>query len=332
MRQPVGELIGAGIALVVGFVGQQVVMGCFQSTAREGRRRKEPRPTGEESQLPTQASPARTGKEPVLPASSGAEAEAEAEAGAKAKANAEKSASDKVLSVPRATVSVGERERAELKVKNLRDKLEATISRSESVLFDEARLAVQLHREGRAASARVLIRRRRLLHAKIESAEVQLSSVLDMLAGLEAAQDSRRLVDALEQGSRAINDIVRDVSVERMTNALQDHREAVEYVQQVGNLVRDSAAPDVGDADYAATMRQLEDEFGAEDELVGPQQDVPLDEGDAQQDLETAPAEGVSRIPDVPTEVPDAPRPAVDARPADEEEEVAPAAARPLPA
>lgn len=211
--------------------------------------------------------------------------------GAEAEAEADADASGQVVSVPRAAVTVGERERAELRVKNMRDKLTSTIIRSEQVMHEEGRLALRLRREGRLASAKILIQRRQLLKAKIDRAETQLSTVYDMIEGMEQAQDNRNLMLAIEQGTQAINDITKDVSVERMQSALADNREAIQYVDTLGHLLREDAQQIEAEFDYDAAFEQLEEQL------------------DEEQTPTAAAAAAVDNIPDAPTTVPEEPYP-----------------------
>lgn len=202
--------------------------------------------------------------------------------------------SAQVLSVPRAAVTVGDRERAELRVKNLRDKLHSSISRSEDVLHDEARMAIRLRREGRDASARVLLHRRVLLKAKIGRAEAMLSGVMDMIEGLEQAQDNKRLVEALERGTFAINEIAKDVSIERMDDALMDSHAAIDYVNSINEVVHIDAN-DMSDADFEHMMVDIENEFGDDIDAGAGRVDEP--------DIPEVPAE----MPEMPAEAPEMP-------------------------
>lgn len=204
---------------------------------------------------------------------------------------AEADASGQVVSVPRATVSVGDRERAELRVKNMRDKLMSTVIRSEQVMLEEGRLALKYRREGRLESAKILVQRRQLLKNKIDRAQTQLSTVYDMIEGMEQAQDNKSLMLAIEQGTQAINDITKDVSVERMQSALADNRQAIEYVNTLGHLLQEDAREIDAQFDYDAAFEQLEQQI----------EDNPTPS--------TAAAAAIDEIPDVPDTVPEEPYP-----------------------
>lgn len=107
-------------------------------------------------------------------------------------ADPEADVSVQVLSVPRAAVTVRDQERAELKLKNLRNHLESTISRAETRLSDEGRFASSLRRDGCNTEARILMPRRVYTRAKITVADHMLGTVMYMIDGLKQAQDNRR--------------------------------------------------------------------------------------------------------------------------------------------
>lgn len=253
-------------------------MGCFQSSdAKHGDVSKNREGVHESGLVGGKTGPLGIGTRSTAEAVREAEVEADV--------------SGQVVSVPRAAVTVGERERAELRVKNMRDKLTSTIIRSEEVMNEEGRLALKFRREGRLASAKILIRRRQLLKDKIDRAETQLSTVYDMIESMEQAQDNKNLMIAIEQGTQAINDITKDVSVEKMQAALSDNRQAIEYVNTLGGLLRDNAQEIEAQYDYDAAFEQLEEQL---DEHPTPT---------------AAAAAAVDNIPDAPDTVPQEPYP-----------------------
>lgn len=313
MHKAIVEFVRVSVAVLVGVIGPRVVMGCLASKSADAQKRDnmtaaQKTSTGvvpigvadADGKIMTKMGDREYTKSSMATGSAvdNSEGKKKEPTLASLPADPEADPSGQVLSVPRATVSVGDRERAELKVKNLRDRLENDITRCEEVLQDEGRLALQMRREGREVSARVLVRRRLMLKRKMERAETMLTSIGDMLHGLEVAQDNRRLVDALERGTEAINELSRDVSVDRVQEALHGHREAIAYVDEVNSLIKSDASAasptrvgdGLADDDYENTMRHLAEEFGSDA--------IALPPGD-QED-----SEAVDRIPDAPTEMP----------------------------
>ncbi|PXF45269.1 Charged multivesicular body protein 6 [Gracilariopsis chorda] len=192
-----------------------------------------------------------------------------------------------IVSVLRPEMRVGEQERAELKVKNLRDKLQSQISLSEEVLKKDGVLALRMKQDGKLASARMLIRKRKLTQSRIANCEVMLSKVMDTIDTMETAKDNVKFVNALEQGTTAINEITKDLSAERVQSALDSNDEALEYVKYIGSVI--------GDGADTMTDEQVEDEL----QLLA-------QEFESQEVVQSG-IEKVAKIPEVPTEVPKEP-------------------------
>ncbi|CAN8071753.1 unnamed protein product [Agarophyton chilense] len=194
-----------------------------------------------------------------------------------------------IVAVPRPEICIGERERAELKVKNMRDKLMTNISLSEEVMRQDALLALRMRKEGKQASARVLLRKRKLAQDRIVKSETMLKQVMGMIDTLDTAKDNTKFVEALEQGTAAINEITKDLSAERVHNALADNNEAVEYVNYIGKIIEEEAG--------TMTDEQVQDEL----DVLAKEFDMPSKEAshvDAEQ-----------KMLDIPTQQPEPPQP-----------------------
>lgn len=183
-------------------------------------------------------------------------------------------ASGQVLSVPRSTVNIGDRERAQLKLKNLRDTLEVSITKSETLLKDEGRLAVELKRSGNPVSARILVRRRKALKDRIQKAEIMLEKVSELIHSVEIAIDNNKLINALDSGAKAIHEIHNQVSIDTAQSALADHRQAIAYAQQVNDVIGQEAG-EVGEEEYEETMKWLEEQ---DEEYVEKQESGKVDD------------------------------------------------------
>ena len=136
------------------------------------------------------------------------------------------SEADDVVTVPRAAVTVSGRDVGELKLRNLRDQLEKTITRTEGGLKTEGLVILRLQRERKPSSARVLLLRRKHLPERIRNADAQLNVVSDMIVSLETAKDQKMLLQALKEGSKTINEINSEMSKDVMKQVLEEHGEA----------------------------------------------------------------------------------------------------------
>lgn len=141
-----------------------------------------------------------------------------------------------VIQVVRPGVSVGAREKAELRVKTLRDRLQATVLASEKQMLDEGRLALQMSKEGRQATAKLLLQSRRHLKMRIEKCQVALTTAMEMIGSIEDADRNKRFVEAIENGNKVIEEIMGDLSPERVQKALHDKNEAKEYAEGINRM------------------------------------------------------------------------------------------------
>ena len=257
----------AGLAL--GFLARPLIMGCFQS----------------KSAIPVNPSNKQTHMQPPVrvpipptPLVYAPQQRYQASHPTQYATPAQQTPHQPVLNVPRPNVTYGDRERAELKAKNMRDDLQSTISRCETVLSEDAKLALRLHKQGHAASARVLIHRRQMTRQKIGRTETLLKTVMEMIDSMDQAKDNVRLVEAMEDGTRAINDIMSGLSKERVQRAVQDNRDAIEYTREIARIMGEDV--EMADDDFENAMEELEMEMA--------------DGADV----------GVQGIPQVPTEMP----------------------------
>lgn len=174
--------------------------------------------------------------------------------------------SQDVVSLPRPAVTYGEREKNELKVKNLRDKLETTIITSEQVLQDEAKIAVRMHKEGNKAHARVLLQRRRHTHRKIDNCQTMLATVMEMIQTMDMAADNAKFIQAVESGTKAVKDVMDGMSVERVHMALDDARNAEEYTNEIGAAM--TADQDVlDDEEFEQQVAEMSQRYGTPEEV-----------------------------------------------------------------
>ena len=199
------------------------------------------------------------------------------------------------MTVPRAAVTVSGRDVGELKLRNLRDQLEKTITRTEGVLKIEGLVILRLQRERKPSSARVLLLRRKHLRERIRNADGQLNVVSDMIVSLGTAKDQKMLLEALKEGSKTINEINSEMNKDVMKQVLEEHGEAVGYVKEVSDEIVNEGGIGIGrkcgekkeeDEELKEILKELKREFG----------DDQSDQSDQNQVNDPI----VDRIPDVP--------------------------------
>ena len=86
-------------------------------------------------------------------------------------------------------------------------------------MSEDANLAIRIHKQGNAASARVLIHPRQMTRQKIERTETLLKIVMEMIDSMDQAKDNVRFVEALEDVTRAISDIMSGLNKDLVQRA-----------------------------------------------------------------------------------------------------------------
>lgn len=198
-----------------------------------------------------------------------------------------------VLNVTRPTVAYGEREKNQLKVMNMRDQLENKIRECERVMDKDDLLMLQMKREGNLASAKIIFQKKVRTKSRIEKSELMLNKTMQLIDGMEDALHQKEVVEAMERGSAAIADISKDLSLDRVNEALSNNREALQYTEDIRNSMMADNLNEREEEDFAGLMDELEAKYAGEQN-----EEIPVS-------MESAPAAHTAS--DVPMEMPQSP-------------------------
>lgn len=228
-RHPAADVLNFAAGVLVGAVLRPVLMGCIPSAPEEPKR--------------APAAPAAAKRAPA----------------AQARATAPTPSA-----VPRAKVVLTERDRAELKLKNQRDKLDASVKHSEETLRADARLALALRDEGKTESCKVVLRRRALVRGRIANAARKLATIEEMVFAMDEAADTQDVLRSIEGGNAALRALEESLSVERAAAVLGESRERMAYVRALAAVVDGTTEPALSEAEFAAAVGELEALAGGE--------------------------------------------------------------------
>lgn len=273
MRPP--DLIPSFLAFLLGFLTRPVIMGCLQSKPQPIKH-----PTSHtDIQQPLQQQPQLADPFVEQPL-----------------------AADKVADVPKPKVEVTDRDRAFLKIKSLRDKVEYLALQSDAPLKEYGRRAVLAKREGNMVSARMFLMSRNRLRERVEMHMANVQRLNDMVDAMDDVRQNEKLFQALESGTKAINDTLSVMTPEKVQQVLDDSHEAKGSVAQLNALMGEEDA-EMSDSDFETAMAQLEGEFGEEpDQRHGDR--TALDDAQKAAVGEQSSLQKTLNIPDVPTELP----------------------------
>lgn len=198
-------------------------------------------------------------------------------------------AAEKIANVPKPKVQVTDKDRAQLKVKSMKDKVENFVMKSDLIMKEDARLALQAKQDGNLATAKMFLQRRKRLKKRVDMQLGNVERLAQMVDAMDEAQQNEKLFTALEQGTKTINDIMDKMKPHQVEKILAESRQAKDRVQEVNEILGlDASLDDIPDDQLEMEFDLLEKEFEAQNN----QQSV---------------NDKVQSVPDVPTEIPTLP-------------------------
>lgn len=151
-------------------------------------------------------------------------------------------------------------------------------------------------------SARMFLMSHHRLRQRVEMHMADVQRLNDMVDAMDDARQNEKLFQALESGTKAINDILTVMTPEKVRRVLDDSRDAKESVAQL-NAIMGEDSVEMSEPDFEAAMAQLEGEFGEEADLQHEDQ-AALDDTQKTVVGEQSSLQKTLNIPDVPTELP----------------------------
>ncbi|CAF0922256.1 unnamed protein product [Rotaria sordida] len=168
--------------------------------------------------------------------------------------------------------AITEQDRAILQLKQQRDRLNQNRRRIETQLEREREVAKQLLKNGQKERALLLLRKKKMLEMQLDKSEGILENVERMTHELEFAQVQVDVVNSLRQGTDALKKMNEILKLEDIEKLMEDSREAMEYQNEVSNLLAGSLSR----ADEQDVEAELDELIRAEEaQHIGRLPDVP---------------------------------------------------------
>ncbi|MEJ1279377.1 charged multivesicular body protein 6-like [Cricetulus griseus] len=153
---------------------------------------------------------------------------------------------------------VTEQDRAILQLKQQQDKLRQYQKTVTQHLAWERALGRQLLRDGRKEWAKLLLKKKRYREPLLDWTENQISSLEATVQSIEFTQ----AMEGLQVGKECLNKMYRVMSIEEMERILEETQEALEYQQQIDELLAGSFTQEGEEAileeQNAITQEQIE--------------------------------------------------------------------------
>mmetsp|Transcript_6218 Transcript_6218/g.5558 ORF Transcript_6218/g.5558 Transcript_6218/m.5558 type:complete len:222 (-) Transcript_6218:532-1197(-) len=132
---------------------------------------------------------------------------------------------------------VNDKDRALLQLKNARDRLKKYKRKldSDSVKLQES--ALELYNNNQKNRAVLVLKLKKHKQATAERIDNQLLTVLKQIEDVEWATVNVEVIRAIEQGTKALNNIHQEISVDKVELLLLDAAEAIEVENQINQLL-----------------------------------------------------------------------------------------------
>jgi len=183
---------------------------------------------------------------------------------------------------------VTDADKAVLSLKTQRRKLAAERSRLEGLIAKGVAEARELIRAQRRERALLYLRKNKVYEHSLDGIDAYLLNVEQVLANIEAAQRTNRLFAALKEGSSALADLQKQVTLEEVEEMYEQSAEAKEYQDQINELLGESLSAQ----DDAAALEELE-------RIEAEQEEAALPKVTAKE--EASPAQLEEELPAVPS-------------------------------
>lgn len=190
---------------------------------------------------------------------------------------------------------VTDADKAVLSLKTQRRKLSSERSRLEGLIAKgvaEARQQVQAQRRERAL---LYLRKNKVYEHSLEGIDAYLLNVEQILANIESAQRNNRLFAALKEGSSALADLQKQVSLEEVEQLNEQSAEAKEHQDRLRDLLAQSLSAD----DDADALEELEKIQAEQEEAALPK--VPATKIATPPQAEATPTQPDEDLPAVPS-------------------------------
>ncbi|XP_007957785.1 charged multivesicular body protein 6 [Orycteropus afer afer] len=157
---------------------------------------------------------------------------------------------------------VTEQDKAILQLKQQRDKLRQYQKRVTQQLERERAVARQLLRDGKKERARLLLKKKRYQEQLLDKTETQITSLETMVQSIEFTQIEMKVMEGLRVGNECLQKMHQVMSIEEVERILDETQEAVQYQQQIDELLAGSLTQEDEDAILkeldAITQEQIE--------------------------------------------------------------------------
>jgi len=137
----------------------------------------------------------------------------------------------------RKTDSLSETDRAKLELKRQRDRLKKCRIKCETVIAKELRAAKNLMKMKKKKQAIILLKKKKLKEKMLSDTENKLLTIETLLSQIDEAELTAETMIAMKAGTEALKALNEEMSLEDVERIMDETQEAIEYQQEVDELL-----------------------------------------------------------------------------------------------
>lgn len=164
---------------------------------------------------------------------------------------------------PDRQAEITDRDRAELDLKNARDKLRRYRRQLEADAERMQKQALALVRAGRRDRALMVLKLKKLKEKRCAEADAQLLNVYTMLENISWETQNLMVFEALREGKDTLNEIHRFMSVDQVEQLMDDSAEAIATQQEISSILSGAAADAVDEDEILSELSAIQGELDA---------------------------------------------------------------------
>ncbi|KAK3598852.1 hypothetical protein CHS0354_008594 [Potamilus streckersoni] len=132
---------------------------------------------------------------------------------------------------------ITEQDKAVLQLKQQRDKVKQYQKKIAVQIQKDREVAKLLLRDGKKEKAKLLLRKKKFQETQIEKMDGQLDNIERMVHDLEFAQIESQVIQGLKIGNDSLKKMHEILSLEDVEKIMDETKEAVEYQQEIDDLL-----------------------------------------------------------------------------------------------
>ncbi|MES1923538.1 Charged multivesicular body protein 6 [Bonamia ostreae] len=124
----------------------------------------------------------------------------------------------------------------------------------ESVMKEEDETVRKLLKEGHRSKATFILRKKRFQQNLLDGTDSKLLNIHKLLESIESSALNKEIVSSLKDGKKALDQINKELDVDKVMLLLDESEEAIAYQKEIDNLLNKK----LNDEDDEAVREELE--------------------------------------------------------------------------